>query len=113
MANLGDRVVGEWGAMHPQWEGTIVGLLETGEIQVVWDDWCDCAPVPQRYRLMTEPSPNGSGVGVWLESQLRGRKPPVPQEIRYPVAEAVFVILDALAEEIARQREDDSAALKD
>lgn len=64
--NLGRRVSGNWGAMHPAGSGTIIGWDATKGHLIQWDDqypyhttWSEVHP--HGYK-----SANGSSVGVTL-----------------------------------------------
>lgn len=78
LAPIGTRVVGVWGAMFPEWYGTVVSHTVDGEAMIEWDDWCE-SPGPAPYRLRCAPSVNGSKIGVWTESALRESRGQAPR----------------------------------
>jgi hypothetical protein len=72
-AAIGTRVVGIWGAMHPEYHGTVVGRTDKGVPLIEWDEWCE-APGQHAYEVDRGTSGNGSTVGVWTREGLQAAR---------------------------------------
>lgn len=72
-AAIGTRVVGIWGAMHPEYHGTVVGHNQKGVPLIEWDEWCE-APGHHPYEVDRGLSSNGSTVGVWTREGLQAAR---------------------------------------
>jgi hypothetical protein len=64
---IGTKVTGNWGAMHPTSEGEVV-RIEKGGVEILWDDESDVDYV--HMSSIHEPgyrSANGSGIGIYIK----------------------------------------------
>lgn len=68
-AAVGSRVIGIWGAMFPEYHGTVVGHTEDHTPLIEWDEWCE-TPGQHPYQVDRGISPNGSKIGVWTREGL-------------------------------------------
>lgn len=75
---IGTRVVGVWGAMFPEYHGTVVGHNDKGTPLVEWDDWCE-SPGQHPFQVDRGPSPAGSLVGVWTREGLQSARAEIRQ----------------------------------
>lgn len=63
---VGNRVHALWGAMFPDWTGTVIATYGNGDVLIEWDEIWESEPSRETIRF--ERSANGSPVGVYLDS---------------------------------------------
>ena len=66
---LGTRVEGRWGMMHPTSQGVIASITDTGAI-IAWDEGGQHHVAINDIHEVGYTSPNGSPIGIFIQQNI-------------------------------------------